>query len=47
MLGDDAAVQGNGIRRQTGMAVVFDRIPHSIPRFYRIGVGSHSVDQKA
>jgi hypothetical protein len=47
MLGDDPAVQRNGVRLQTGMAVAFVRIPHSIPRFYRIRVGSHSVDQKA
>ena len=47
MLGDAPAVQGNGVRLQTGMAVAFDWIPHSIPRVYRIRVGSHSVDQKA
>ena len=47
MLGDHPAVQGNGVRLQTGMAVAFDQIPHSIPRFYRIRVGSHSLDQKA
>ena len=47
MLGDDPAVQRNGVRLQTGMAVAFVRIPHSILRFYRIRVGSHSVDQKA
>ena len=47
MLGDAPAVQGNGVRLQTGIAVAFDRIPHSIPRLYRIRVGSHSVDRKA
>ena len=47
MPGDDPAAQRNRVRLQTGIAVAFEQIPHSIPRFYRIRVGSHSVDQKA